>query len=74
MATVKEKVKETLLGLEEPINVSDQNRQEFLRHAIKDAESGEYYMTENEFIDAIAPASEDYVRLTRFCNLAQSSS
>jgi hypothetical protein len=63
MATVTEKVKDTLLGVEQLPQVSEQNRAEFLTFARKDEETGEYYMTEAEFIDAIAPASEDYVQL-----------
>jgi solute carrier family 25 aspartate/glutamate transporter 12/13 len=61
MATVTEKVQETLLGKETEPQLSEQNRQEFLKHAIIDEETGEYYMTEHEFIEAIAPTSEDYV-------------
>jgi solute carrier family 25 aspartate/glutamate transporter 12/13 len=63
MATVTEKVKDTLLGVEQLPQVSEQNRIEFLRHARKDDETGEYFMTEAEFIEAIAPSGEDYVQL-----------
>jgi len=63
MATVTESVKEALLGTEEEPQLSSQTRAEFQQHAKKDDESGEYYMGETEFIDAIAPASEDYVSL-----------
>jgi solute carrier family 25 aspartate/glutamate transporter 12/13 len=64
MATVTEKVKDTLLGIEQLPQVSEQNRAEFISHARKDEETGEYYMTEAEFIDAIAPPNEDYVQLS----------
>lgn len=60
-AAVTETVKEALLGTEDEPQLSSQSRMDFLRHAIKDAESGEFYMTEQQFIDAIAPETEDYV-------------
>ena len=60
---VKEAAKETLLGVEvEPgTEYSAQPRNEFMQFAIKDEELGEYYMTAKEFVDAVAPAGEDYV-------------
>jgi solute carrier family 25 aspartate/glutamate transporter 12/13 len=60
---VKEAAKETLLGVEiEPgTEYSAQTRNEFMQFALKDEESGEYYMTAKEFVDAVAPAGEDYV-------------
>jgi solute carrier family 25 (mitochondrial aspartate/glutamate transporter), member 12/13 len=64
MATVvkvKEAVKESLLGTEEPIVLPAQTRSTFMLHAKKDSETGEYYMGEEEFINAIAPKGEDYV-------------
>lgn len=70
MATVKDTIKESLVGASTEPQLSDQNRREFLQHAHKD-EDGEYYMTEQEFINAIAPASEDYVRP---CSLPQLTS
>jgi len=68
MATVKESVTEALLGLtqgptQDP-QLSQQTRAAFMKRAIKDEETGEYYLGENEFIDAIAPESEDYVGLS----------
>jgi len=60
-AAVAETVKETLMGTEDEPQLSNQSRMEFLRYAIKDPESGEFYMTEQQFIDAIAPETEDYV-------------
>jgi solute carrier family 25 (mitochondrial aspartate/glutamate transporter), member 12/13 len=59
---VKEAVKESLLGTEDPTLLSTQTRSTFLLHAKKDPEAGEYYMGEEEFINAIAPKGEDYVR------------
>lgn len=57
----KEKVKESLVGVEIDPLVSDQTRNEFMKHALKDEETGEYYMGEKEFVNAVAPEGEDYV-------------
>lgn len=61
MATVTESLKEKVLGTEVEPQLSAQTRNNFLQHAKKDDESGDYYMTEAEFVDAIAPEGEDYV-------------
>ena len=58
---LKEAVKETLLGSEEPLQVSAQSRVQFTQNAIKDAETGELYMGADEFINAVAPKGEDFV-------------
>ena len=60
MATVTEAVKESLLGTTTPESLSTESRITFLRHANKD-EAGELYMSEEDFINAIAPPEEDYV-------------
>ncbi|KAE9962508.1 hypothetical protein BLS_000246 [Venturia inaequalis] len=65
MATVTEKVSEALVGAVTEPELSEQNRLEFLKHAIKDEATGEYYMTEHEFVEAIAPAAEDYHKIKR---------
>lgn len=66
MATVQAAVKESLLGATREPDLSTQTRATFDRHAKKDEATGEYFMTENEFVDAIAPENEDYVSsLTR---------
>ena len=39
-------------------------RDRFLQYAKKDEESGQYYMGESEFTNAIAPEGEDYVSMT----------
>ncbi len=62
---VKEAVKESLLGTEEPTQLSAQTRSTFLLHAKKDPESGELYMGREEFVNAIAPPTEDYVSSVR---------
>lgn len=62
MATVTEAIKESLIGTATEPQLSEGSRTEFLKHAHK-GEDDEYHMTEQEFINAIAPASEDYVRI-----------
>lgn len=61
MSGVKESVKTVLVGSVEEPQLSQQIKENFFQHARKDEETGEQYMTENEFIDAIAPKNEDYV-------------
>ena len=63
MATVKEAVKESLLGTTREPQLSQQTKVTFDQNATKDDETGEPYMTEEEFVNAIAPVNEDYVRL-----------
>jgi solute carrier family 25 aspartate/glutamate transporter 12/13 len=59
----KESVKESLVGVEEEQQASAQTRADFMQHAIKDEETGEYYMGQEEFVNAVAPPGEDYVRI-----------
>ena len=64
---VKDSVKESLLGTEEheqgtEPKASSQTRTAFLKHATKDPETGDLFMDELGFVDAIAPPTEDYVR------------
>lgn len=61
MATVKEHIKESLVGTIIEPSLSTDARATFERKAKKDEETGELYMTEEEFVDAIAPEDEDYV-------------
>jgi hypothetical protein len=60
MATVKESIKESLVGTTEGPQLSKEVRADFMKHAKPD-ENGELYMGQEEFIDAIAPVEEDYV-------------
>lgn len=60
MTSVKDTVKETLVGSSEDPQLSHQARFNFIRHARKD-ENGEQFMTEDDFVNAIAPKHEDYV-------------
>lgn len=71
MATVTESIKESLVGKIEEPQLSQEVRANFMKHAKLD-ENGEYYMGSEEFIDAIAPAEEDYVSCTSV--LARSAS
>jgi solute carrier family 25 aspartate/glutamate transporter 12/13 len=69
MATVKEQVGEVLLGTTDEPQLSQLTRAAFMKHAQKDGDSDDYYLTEDQFIDAIAPESEDYVSLL-LCNIS----
>ncbi|KAL2824030.1 mitochondrial carrier domain-containing protein [Aspergillus cavernicola] len=66
MTSVKEAVKESLVGttIDEP-KLSAQVKANFIRHAHKDEESGNLYMTESDFVEAIAPKHEDYHKIKR---------
>jgi solute carrier family 25 aspartate/glutamate transporter 12/13 len=61
MATVKEQVKESLIGTTREPQLSFQTRATFDRHARRDEETGDPYMTVDDFVNAIAPKNEDYV-------------
>ncbi|KAK3940741.1 calcium-binding mitochondrial carrier protein [Diplogelasinospora grovesii] len=66
VATVKEAVKETLIGSQEPgMQLSAQTKARFNSHAVKDAESDELYLGPEQFIDAVAPPNEDYHKIKR---------
>ena len=67
MATVTEAVKETLVGTTREPELSSQTKAAFDRHAKSDEETGELYMTETEFVNAIAPGTEDYVSFLNLC-------
>jgi hypothetical protein len=58
---VKEAVKETLIGAEEPVQLSTQTQARFNQNAVQDAASGDLFLGEEEFINAVAPLTEDYV-------------
>lgn len=62
MAKVTEAVKATLVGTtEEEPGLSQQIKANFIQYAQKDETSGELYMTEEDFVNAIAPNNQDYV-------------
>ena len=57
---VKTAVKESLVGTTVEPGLSQQARSTFEKYA-RQAENGETYMAEQDFVDAIAPEGEDYV-------------
>ena len=59
--SIKESLKETLLGSETPDGLSAESKARFLQYASLE-EEGELYMSQDDFINAIAPPEEDYVR------------
>lgn len=61
VTAVKESVKETLLGSHEPTEFSAKTKARFNSHAIRDSETGESFLGQEEFINAVAPPGEDYV-------------
>ncbi|KAL8840350.1 MAG: hypothetical protein Q9170_001365 [Blastenia crenularia] len=65
MATVKDQVKESLVGTILEPSLSTDAQATFERHAKKDEDTGDLYMTEEEFVDAIAPSNEDYHKIKR---------
>ncbi|KAL1875272.1 hypothetical protein VTK73DRAFT_10228 [Phialemonium thermophilum] len=65
VTSVKEAVKESLIGTQEPIQVSSQTKARFNSYAVKDQETGELFMGPEQFIDAVAPPNEDYHKIKR---------
>lgn len=61
MAALKEQVGEVLLGTSDEPQLSQLTRSAFLKYAQKDEATGEYFLNEDSFIEAVAPESEDYV-------------
>lgn len=61
MTSVKDAVKESLVGSSSEPQASHQVKANFLRHARKDDATGEFFMSEDDFINAVAPKHEDYV-------------
>ena len=61
MATAKQAIKESLLGTTREPELSQQTKATFDRNARQDEATGDYYMTKDDFVNAIAPANEDYV-------------
>ncbi|KAK1143883.1 mitochondrial aspartate-glutamate transporter agc1 [Aspergillus melleus] len=65
MASVKDAVKESLMGTSDEPKPSQQAKANFHRHARKNEATGELYMTEEDFVQAIAPKHEDYHKIKR---------
>ncbi|KAI1503587.1 calcium-binding mitochondrial carrier protein Aralar1 [Biscogniauxia marginata] len=64
-STVKEAVKESLLGTKEVSDLSASQRASFVNNAKKDEKTGELYMGVDEFVEAIAPPNKDYSKIHR---------
>ena len=62
-----EAVKESLVGTTREPELSSHTRATFDRNARKYDEEGELYMTEAEFVNAIAPETENYVSGLHLC-------
>ncbi|EEP77032.1 hypothetical protein UREG_01881 [Uncinocarpus reesii 1704] len=66
MAQVKEAIKASFVGTPEPESpLSTQVKSHFMQHARKDSETGDLYMMEEDFINAIAPKHENYHKIKR---------
>lgn len=64
MASVKQAVKASLVGTDntpDSIQLSQQVKANFMQYARQDGKLGDLYMTEEDFINAIAPKNQDYV-------------
>ena len=61
MSTVKAAVKESLLGVEKEPDLSLQTKATFEKYAQQDEATGEKYISEEDFVSAIAPETENYV-------------
>jgi solute carrier family 25 aspartate/glutamate transporter 12/13 len=61
MSKVADQVKESLLGTTSEPQLSKATRAAFMRHALQDSESGEWFLDEKSFVEAVAPENEDYV-------------
>jgi solute carrier family 25 aspartate/glutamate transporter 12/13 len=61
-AKVTEAVKASLVGTkDEELATSQQIKNHFAQYARKDETTGDSFMTEEDFINAIAPKNQDYV-------------
>ena len=74
MATVKDSVKESLLGATPEPNLSAQTKAVFTRNSTRDERTGESFMTRDDFIRAVAPDDEDYVSVTALATVEGGSS
>ena len=63
MATKTLAVKESLLGTTREPELSTQTKATFDQNARQDEASGELVLTEEDFVNAVAPESENYVSL-----------
>ena len=61
MATAKQAIKESLIGTTREPELSQLTKATFDRNARQDEATGDYFMTEEDFVNAIAPTNENYV-------------
>lgn len=68
MSNIKATVKESLIGSSDDQSqpVPQQMKANFYRHARKDEQTGELFMSEEDFVNAVAPVQEDYVSRNPF--------
>lgn len=64
MATAKIAIKESLLGTTKEPELSTQSKATFNRYARQYEETQDPFMTEEDFVNAIAPERENYVSAT----------
>lgn len=65
MATIKKAVKESLVGSEHPLLLTEEAKKTFDKHASRTASDGEKYMTREDFVGAIAPLDQNYHKIKR---------
>jgi solute carrier family 25 aspartate/glutamate transporter 12/13 len=65
MASVKESVKESLLGSEHRALLTDESKRAFSKYATHTNAAGERVMDRTDFLSAIAPADQDYHKIKR---------
>lgn len=63
MSKVTEAVRQSLVGSSEQPQLSHQIKANFNQYARKDEQTGDLYMNQDDFINAVAPKQEDYVSL-----------
>ncbi|KAF2858520.1 mitochondrial carrier [Piedraia hortae CBS 480.64] len=63
MASTVVKVKESLLGFDS--DAGSEARRSFQKHCVVDESTGQEFLSEDAFVDAIAPAGEDFRKIKR---------
>lgn len=58
MAAAVEAAKESLLGTDDESQLNSQGRSQFMQHATKDEDTGDLYLDETGFVDAVAPVGD----------------
>ncbi|KAI4173029.1 MAG: hypothetical protein LQ343_003139 [Gyalolechia ehrenbergii] len=65
MATIKDQLKDSLVGTVIEPSLSTDAQATFERNAQKDEGTGELFMTEEDFVNAVAPSHEDFHKIKR---------